>query len=84
MIRAEVSILTTKISLNANCSVVLTKAGAEQYNAVWTQFGSKPKVPGDVYKAQLWSLFQDFGHMMRIGVLPDDLPFKDLEITVHA
>jgi hypothetical protein len=74
--------LKQQINLNDEVEVVLTAIGAKIYNENWkdsikmNRLNSKKE--GDTLKAQLWSLFQDFGGHLHLGML--EVPFKDCEI----
>ena len=69
-------------NINDTVEVVLTATGAKIYNdvyAVYISIGvSDPKKEGDILRAQLWSLFQDFGEHLHLGMR--EVPFKDCKI----
>jgi len=69
-------------NINDTVEVLLTATGAEIYNTIrseWIAKGlSTPKKEGDILRAQLWSLFQDFGEHMYLGMR--EVPFKDCKI----
>jgi len=64
--------------MNDTVQVVLTATGAEIYNEKWESFTKIPKREGDILRAQLWSLFQDFGEHLYLGM--PEVPFKDCKI----
>lgn len=69
-------------NINDTVEVVLTATGAKIYNDIrseWIAEGlSYPKKEGDILRAQLWSLFQDFGEHIHLGMR--EAPFKDCKI----
>ena len=69
-------------NMNDTVEVVLTATGAGIYNNVWSEYIteglSSPKKEGDILRAQLWSLFQDFGEHIYLGM--QEVPFKDCKI----
>ena len=65
-------------NINDTVEVVLTATGAKIYNEKWKYFGGVDKKEGDILRAQLWSLFQDFGEHMYLGMR--EVPFKDCKI----
>lgn len=71
-----------QVNINDTVEVVLTATGAEIYNklnSVYINIELKDeKKEGDILRAQLWSLFQDFGEHMYSGMV--EVPFKDCKI----
>lgn len=73
-------------NINDTVEVVLTATGAKIYNYCHYESIQKgwcdPKKEGDILRAQLWSLFQDFyllfGEHMYLGM--KEVPFKDCKI----
>mgnify|MGYP003402716658 FL=1 len=69
-------------NINDTVEVVLTTTGAKIYNdvhAVYISIGvSDPKKEGDILRAQLWRLFQDFEDHIYLGMR--EVPFKDCKI----
>lgn len=65
-------------NINDTVEVVLTATGAEIYNNVWKCPHRAEKKEGDILRVQLWSLFQDFGEHMYLGM--PEVPFKDCKI----
>lgn len=70
------------VNLNDSCKVILTESGAKVLNQAIYQVGARKYNEGDIYRAQLWSLFYDFGKECFLG--NSELPFKDLTIEVTA
>jgi len=76
-----------KINLNQIATVVLTKEGADRLNEINLRYLNPALFhslktdykEGDIYKAQLWSLFQDFGSMISLG---SKVPFACCEIEL--
>ena len=72
------------INLNDEVEVVLTATGAKIYNESWkcsVYSRPTPKKEGDILKAQLWGLFQDFGEHLYLGML--EVPFKNCKIYLE-
>ena len=73
-----------KFNMNNYVSVTLTKRGTEIYNARWEglrlpeEYIPKPASEGYVLKAQLWSLFQDFGEHIYLGC---HMPFEGCTLS---
>lgn len=75
------------MNLNDSVNVVLTQHGANRLNELNAAVmkvapNLKPHLycEGEIYKTQLWCLFDDFGDM--INMSSTKLPFKGNEITV--
>lgn len=68
-----------KFNLNRNCSVVLTAYGAEILNQTYACIVREYK-EGDVFKTQVWTLFNIFGEAVHIG--NPQISFKDFMITL--
>ena len=71
-----------QVNINDTVEVVLTATGAKIYNYCHYESIQKgwcdPKKEGDILRAQLWSLFQDFGEHMYLGMR--EVPFKACKI----
>ncbi len=75
-----------RFNMNHYVSVTLTERGAEIYNARWegipVDIFTLDKVEaGYVLRAQMWSLFQDFGEHIHLGC---KMPFEGCLMTFDA
>jgi hypothetical protein len=75
------------INLNAVCEFVVTKAGADIWNARYAHLANilkdyKPTEvkAGDTVKSQLWIVMETFGPFICMGM--SEVPFQDNNITV--
>ncbi|MCZ2397891.1 MAG: hypothetical protein LC100_15285 [Chitinophagales bacterium] len=73
------------------CEVTLSKEGAEYLSMKRKEFyDTHPQIKirgkeifeeGEVYKTQFWSLMNDFGEMMQLGIMA---PFESGKITIDS
>lgn len=75
-----------EINLNENVKVVLTKRGAEILNEreeqcanIIPNYRKKLHNEGDVYRTQLWGLFEKFGSEIHIGM---NIPFEKITLSL--
>lgn len=82
---------TFSFNHNDYATVTLTKEGAEYLSMKRKEFyDTYPQIKirmkeifeeGEVYKAQFWSLMDDFGEMMQLGMMS---PFESGKITIES
>ena len=79
---------TLELNLNDSYEVVLTEAGAAKLNShnadMQRRYPTLTPYPshgaGEVYRSQMWALFQSFGSMMGNGLA---VPFESCRIVVE-